>query len=151
MDVWNMPHATLSVTSDGYVLPVVVGWTGQETAKLLAAGQPVPKPIQLQGEIDTGSNITCIVGSALARLGLTATSSHTTHTVAGPHRVQLFEVSFGIPCIGALQGALLVLDHLVVMEWTSPPPGIEALVGRDVLDHLLMLLDGPRQQFTLAD
>jgi hypothetical protein len=37
------------------------------------------------------------------------------------------------------------------MEWAAPLPGNEVLIGRDVLPHLLALLDGPRNEFTLAD
>ena len=47
---------------------------------------------------------------------------------------------------------LLVLDQLLVMELpTSLPTGIDALLGRDVSDQLLLILDGPRQELTMAD
>ena len=89
---------------------------------------------------------------ALTHLGLTpASTAHSTQTVGGSLPVRLFEVSLSIPPIGRLQASLLVLDHLVVMEWVAPLPGNEVLIGRDVLPHLLALLDGPRNEFTLAD
>jgi hypothetical protein len=147
-----MPHFTLSVTQDGLIVPVMVGLTGKDTTALVSLGQPVPRPVRLQGEIDTGSNITCVSARALSQLGLTvASSAHRTHTVGGIQPANLFEVSLSIPPVGAMKAALLVLEHLWVMEWVSPPPGSEVLVGRDVLPHLLMLLDGPRMEFTLAD
>jgi hypothetical protein len=147
-----MPHATLPVTQDGYVLPVVIGLSGQDAANLVAAGQPVPRPILVQGEIDTGTNITCVASRVLNQLGLTAASSgHTAQSVSGTHQARLFHVSLSIPPVGALRTSLLVLEFLWVMEWTPPSPGSEVLVGRDVLPHLLMLLDGPRKEFTLAD
>jgi hypothetical protein len=147
-----MPHATFPVTQDGFLLPVVIGLTGLATRNLMSAGQPVPRPILLQGEIDTGSNITCVAARVLSQLGLSAASgSHTTQTVAGSHAARLFEVSLGIPAVGALKSSLLVLEHLWVMEWTPPSPVTEVLIGRDVLPHLLMVIDGPRQEFTLGD
>jgi hypothetical protein len=147
-----MPHVTFQVTQDGYLVPVVVGLSGKDASALLSAGQPVPKPLVLQGEIDTGTNITCVSARALTRLGLTPSStSHSTQTVGGSLPVRLFEVSLSIPPTGRLQASLLVLEHLVVMEWAAPFPGNEVLIGRDVLPHLLALLDGPRSEFTLAD
>jgi hypothetical protein len=147
-----MPHATFPVTQDGYLVPVVVGLTGKDATALLSAGQPAPKPLLLQGEIDTGTNITCVSARALTHLALTpASTSHSTRTVGGSLPVRLFEVSLSIPLTGRLQASLLVLDQLVVMEWSAPLPGNEVLIGRDVLPHLLALLDGPRNEFTLAD
>jgi hypothetical protein len=147
-----MPHVTLPVTPDGYLLPVVIGLSGQDSADLVAAAQPVPRPVLVQGEIDTGTNITCVAARVLNQLGLTAASTgHTTQTVGGTAQAQLFHVSLSIPPIGALQASLLVLDFLWVMAWTPPSPGSEVLVGRDVLPHLVTLLDGPRKEFTLFD
>ncbi len=86
-----MPHVTLPVTQDGYLVAVVVGLTGKDATAFLS-GQPVPKPLLLQGEIDTGTSITCVSARALTHLGLTpASTAHTTQTVGGSLPVRLFE------------------------------------------------------------
>jgi hypothetical protein len=43
------------------------------------------------------------------------------------------------------------LPQLIVMELTRTAGSVEALVGRDMLAHLLVILDGQRDAFTLAD
>ena len=37
------------------------------------------------------------------------------------------------------------------MGLPTPLAGIDVLLGRDVADQLLFILDGPRQEFTIAD
>jgi hypothetical protein len=59
-------------------------------------------------------------------------------------------VSLSIPS-AAQTGPLLVLDRLLVMGLPTPLAGIDVLLGRDVADQLLFILDGPRQEFTIAD
>jgi hypothetical protein len=146
-----MPHLTLARQPDGWVLSVVVGVNGQTTASLVAAGQPVPPPQSIRALLDTGTDITGLATDVLSRLGLAPVRQHTTQTISGPLSIQLFEVSLSGPRAGPPAGPLLVLDQLVVMGLATPPPGIEALLGRDVSDRLLVILDGPRAEFTVAD
>jgi hypothetical protein len=146
-----MAHVTLPIDAEGYIVEVMVGLNGAGTAKLLAAGQPVPAPILLRGAIDSGTDVTCVDAQVLNRFGLSPIHQLTSTTAAGVIPANLYEVSFGIPRVGRLTAPLLVLDQLVVMELMQAPQGIAVLVGRDVLGHLLMITDGPRAEFTLAD
>ncbi len=146
-----MPHVTLTVTPDGLTLPVVIGLTGKDSADLLAAGQLPPNPRLLRGAIDTATTITVVAASVLSQFGLKPLKSTTTQGIGGSHPVHLFEVSFRIPRVGPQQQSLFVLDYLVVMDWTSPPPGLDVLVGLDVLEQLWTFYDGPRKEFTLGD
>ncbi len=146
-----MPHFTLTETSDGMELSVVVGLNGPESATLVQAGQPVPSATVVRGAIDSGSNVTCVAARVIARYGLIPAGQDTTHTIAVPFRVQLFRMSFSIRRPGPQGGSLLVLDDLVVMEFAPQPGDPEVMVGRDVLAHLLLIHDGPKGEFTLAD
>jgi hypothetical protein len=111
-----MPHVTLKWTQDGLALPVMVGITGQATAVLVAAGKPVPRPVLLNGVIDSGTNITAVAAPVLASFGLIPSSSHFTHGIGGSLSVQLFDVSLSILPVGALQAPLLVLPELEIMQ-----------------------------------
>jgi hypothetical protein len=51
-----MPHFTLSWTSEGLELPVMVGLNGQDTSDLVAATLPVPRPVLLRGVLDSGAD-----------------------------------------------------------------------------------------------
>jgi hypothetical protein len=147
-----MPHITLNWTAEGLELSVLVGLSGKETARLLTAGLPIPRPLTLPGIIDTGSNITCVSVQALGRLGTPWLGSSVTQTPAGPHQVDLYEASLSIPLPGgAPTPFLFVLDQLVVMELQHTGSVVEVLLGRDVLAHLLCFLHGPRGEFTLTD
>jgi hypothetical protein len=44
---------------------------------------------------------------------------------------------------------MLTRDNLLVMEMPSPIPGVEVLIGLDILLDCKLLLDGPARQFTL--
>jgi hypothetical protein len=146
-----MPHVTLNVTSDGLELPVMIGLNGGAIAHLLSLGRPIPRPQLLRGAIDTATNITVVAAPVLRRFNLPQYGRGTTHGIGGPLRVQLFEVSLSIPPVGALSAPLFALDRILVMEWMTPAPNLDVLIGLDVLAHLLTILDGPRQQFTLGD
>jgi hypothetical protein len=146
-----MPHFTLTDTSDGMELTVVIGLNGREAATLVQAGQSVPVGTALRGVLDSGSNVTCVAARAIARYGLLPVGQDTTQTMAGPFTVRLFRMSLSIPRPGPQGGTLLVLDDLMVMEFSPQPGEPEVMVGRNVLAHLLLIHDGPKGEFTLAD
>jgi hypothetical protein len=146
-----MPHITLTVTQEGYELPVMIGLPGRLIAAAVAAGQPCPRPLLAQGILDTGSTITTLNHRVIQQLGLPLLARRSTQTVAGPILVNLYEASFSIPPMGRLTAPLLVLDYLVVMESAHPLSNIDVLIGRDVIVHLLSILNGPQGEFTLAD
>jgi hypothetical protein len=145
-----MPHFTLSFTSEGDELDVRFGLNGRETAKRFAAGLPPVPPVLVRGVIDTGSDVTCAAPRVMGQLGLSPIVQTTTQTTAGSAQVNLFEMSLSLPRPGT-NTSLLVIDQLLVMELAQATSSIEALVGRDVLAHLLFIHDGPRGEFTLAD
>jgi hypothetical protein len=145
-----MPHTRYSRTADGMVLDVLVGLDGQRMAGLVAAGQPLPPPLLVRAQIDSGSTISCIATRVVAHFNLARFQGHTTQTIAGSSNVNLYEVSLSIPRSASLPAPLLVEDRLVVMELPHPLANVEALIGLDLLDKLLLINDGPRGDFTLA-
>jgi hypothetical protein len=76
--------------SAGLGLKVLVGWSGAMVADAIRAGQPVPRPVWADAEIDTGSNTTAIAAAVLRQLGLVQPVGYdVSHTAAGPVRVPL--------------------------------------------------------------
>ena len=146
-----MPHATVTREAEGWVLSVMVGVNGQMTASLVASGQPVPAPQLLRALLDTGTDVTGVAAGVLSRLGLSPRRRHSTQTLFGSVVIQLFDVSLSVPHPGALTGPLLVEDQLIVMELPAPLAGLDAILGRDISDRLLLILDGPRAECTVAD
>ena len=63
--------------------------------------------------------------------------------------VNLFEVSVSVPPPGNLPGPMLTRHDLTVMEMPSPIPGVEVLIGLDILLNCKLVLEGPARRFTL--
>jgi hypothetical protein len=85
----------------------------------------------------------------LQQLGLTSTGQGSSQTAGGLAAVNLFEVSLRIPSPGNDPGSMLTRLDLMVMELPSPIPGVDVLIGLDILLDCKMLLDGPARRFTL--
>ena len=145
-----MPHLTFITSQDGLALNVMIGLNGADTASLVNQGKPVPTPILVRAILDSGTDATCVAPRILRNLGLTLLVQKSTLTVSGPLPVDLYEVSLSIPKAGGLTGPLLVLDQLVVMELPYPIPNIEVLIGNDILSQCLLIVDGPRGEFTIS-
>ena len=145
-----MPQLTFPVSGFDLIIPVVVGLDGTTTAALLAAGQAVPRPLLVSGEIDTGSNITCISAGVLQRVAARSTQLSSAHSTVGVSNVKLFIVSLSI--VGPLgnAGPTFVQSDLEVMEPPYLPQGRDVLIGMDVLLQCQLLIDGPARQFTLS-
>jgi hypothetical protein len=137
------------ITTFELKLPVVIGPNRKALVAFLAAGQPLPRPVWTTGVVDTGSNVTCVSPAVLRQLGLASTAQSTSHTAAGQAVVNLFEVSLSIPPLANVQGPMLTRKDLLVMETPCLIPGVEVLIGLDILLDCILLLDGPGRQFTL--
>src|SRR5262245_20533643 len=144
----SMPALTFPVDLDGMLLPVLIGLNGNETAARAAAAQPIPLPVSVKAIVDTGTNVTCVSQAVLSRLSVAASGQGTTNTAAGEAIVQLYEVSLSIPGQGNAP-LTIVGTNLTVMELPGSVPGVEVLVGLDVLLRYKLLLDGPAKQYTL--
>src|SRR5262249_9975569 len=65
-------------------------------AGLVAAGQPIPPPLQARALVDTGSNVTAVAPWVLHQLAVPAASSTSNHTAGGIVKVKLYQVSVSI-------------------------------------------------------
>jgi hypothetical protein len=144
-----MPQLTFPLSAGELKLAVVIGHPSKALKALLAAGQSVPSPLWTTGIVDTGTNITCVTPAVLQKLSLASVAMGSSQTVSGPASVNLFEVSLSIPPAGNVAGPMLTYSDLAVMEMPSPIPGVDVLIGLDILLRCKLLLDGPAGLFTL--
>lgn len=140
---------TYPVQAEGLTLTVLIGLNHQETAVLIAAGPPVPPPLWATATIDTGSNVTCVGDHLLAQLGVSPIKQASTQTASGQVSVRLFQISLSIPQFGNPPGSFLLDPQLTVMELAPPVPGVEVLLGLDVLLAGKLFLDGPARMFSV--
>lgn len=144
-----MSQLTFPILSDELTLPVLIGHNRKALAVLLAAGGALPSPVSTKAVVDTGTNVTCVDPAVLQRLGLLSTSQGTSQTAAGQAAVKLFEVSLSITPPANSAGPMLTRRDLIVMELPCPIPGVDVLVGMDILLDCRLLVDGPARQFSL--
>lgn len=145
-----MPQFTAPLTKEGLELLVMVGLPSSDMKQRQAASAPVPRPPVVTGIIDTGSNCCCISARVAGLLGLVPSGQTTTQTSGGTVPVKLYEVSLFIPKPGSTTEFLAVADSWTVSELAPTITGFEAIVGRDLLMQLLLVLNGPRSEFALA-
>jgi predicted aspartyl protease len=144
-----MPQLTFPVISAGLAVPVLVGLPGGTTTGLVAAGQPIPPPVQARALVDTGSNVTAVAPWVLHQLAVPAATKTSTHTAGGLVKVKLYKVSVSITDPGRPGSPMLTEPDLLVMELTTALPDTDVLIGLDLLLGCRLLLDGPARRFTL--
>lgn len=143
------------VEGDGPLVDVLVGLSAHTQQALRNAGRPVPAPVSLRALIDTGAEVTCIDPRLLSQL-----------VAAGLKHVRF--VFSHLPAIGAINFAVeyavslsvvhqsgnpknnLVLRNHPVIEQPLGAVGYQALLGRDVLDHCILVYNGPGRSLILG-
>jgi hypothetical protein len=143
-----MPTLTFPVQKDGLVVGVMIGMDSANCQALQQSGQPIPRPILVQGIMDTGTDATAVAHRLIHALGLPLYGSAQTSTAAGQVNVGVYEISLSIVPPG---GAAQFTDpRLVATELIYAAPGIEVLVGLDVILQGILHVDGPGGTFSFT-
>jgi len=115
------------------------------------AGIAIPPPVIVRCLIDTGASGTCVDTSVIAKLGLLPSGTvnvHTPSTGATPCVKNQFDVGIGI----VMDNGQIHLPGMIipVIESDLKSQGIEALLGRNILEQGILIYDGRRRLLTLA-
>jgi hypothetical protein len=145
-----MPHFTFPITKDGCTLDVLIGLGAVEMQAAQAAGLPLPPPLTARAVLDTGSDKTAVAPRLLQQLGTVPKARVRTHTAAGAVHVHVYEVSLSVPNPTGVRTPMLVQPQWEVTEFLHPPPGIDVLLGMDLVKECLWIIDGPGGFFTLG-
>ncbi len=132
-----------NLLGDGPLIEVTFGLVPAAIKVLQDAGEPIPSPVKATAMIDTGASGTAVKAGLLAPLGLHPVGVVPVNTPTGS----------GVPC--ATYAVQLVLpngfvDVTVIEAGPLGGQNIQALIGRDVLQHGIFIYQGPSQQFTLS-
>ncbi len=118
---------------------------------MTAAGLPIPLPVIVRALIDTGASCTCVDSSVITRLGLAPSGTalmHTPSTAGAAVSCNQFDVAVGlIMDANEIHVPALIIP---VIESSLACQGIQALLGRDILEKGILIYDGRHRSLTLA-
>jgi len=121
-------NAADKLRQDGAVVQVVVGPPSAYQQQAAGQGRPAGgTPQTVQGMVDTGASISTVSDRVAAAAGLVQTGSVPLGGVGGTSERPIYAASFTLPQYG------ITLDPIEVGGVTIPMPGIDILVGRDIL------------------
>ena len=145
-----MPHITVPIDQHkGPVITLVVGVSFERRALLKKQGISDPKPVILDFLIDSGASHTVVDASAITPLGIHPTGItyiHTPSTGDTPVPMQQYDVSLFLHHPDNSK----MIPNLAVTASDFSQQSIQGLLGRDVLEHCLLVYDGRANSFALA-
>lgn len=130
----------------GPVAEVLIAPPHQLVQVLRAKGQPVPQPVKAIAMVDTGASGTVIAPGVFAQLGLqpVGVTSMSTPSTTTPVSSRLFNVDLTF-----LTNNVNVTG-VVAIEAPLGGQHIQCLIGRDILQHGVLVYIGYINQFTLS-
>ena len=139
----------------GAYTPVEIHTPSAIAAAFNAAGQPIPAPVTGLALIDTGATFTGLDNKVAATLGLNPVNIVNVGTADGMAQANVYTVRLEFPTLGnnvdpwQTVGADLT-GQSIQTDPGTPPQDIIVLIGRDYLQHCLMIWNGPNGSWTIA-
>jgi hypothetical protein len=130
------------------VINVEIGVTTVLAQKLGAEGKPLPSSISGLALIDTGASISAVCEEAIAKLGIEQSGETKIMTPSQDDGVApVYSVRMTFP----QTGIVVVLDGQFPMAGAKlQKQGLLALIGRDILQHMILVYNGPGKFFSLS-
>lgn len=145
-----MPHITVAIDQlKGPIITLVVGISFAKHEVFKKQGMTAPPPVILDFLVDSGASHTVVDARAIAPLGISPsgiTYIHTPTTGETPMPMQQFDVSLFLHHPENSK----MIPNLAVTASDFSQQKIQGLLGRDVLEHCLLVYDGRANSFALA-
>ncbi len=147
-----MPYINGPILPGGPVVDVLVGAPAAKAALLHKHGFPVPNPVPVRALIDTGASLSAFAPRVFSALDLNPIDQIPVLTPStrpdAPHVCDRFLVSLSLVAEG--RACPFPDTEVMAADCWLEDEGIEALVGRDILDRCFFQYLGPDHRFTLA-
>jgi hypothetical protein len=146
-----MPFLSVPIGAGGALVDIFVALSTHRVDVLKAAGMGFPRPEMAKAMIDTGAGISSISPSIAQRLALISTgvtAIHSATTGGAPQNCNLYDV-----CLAFVQPSVKVLGvniPVIELDLSASTPGVDVLLGRDLLRQCLFIYDGQSGTFVLA-
>jgi aspartyl protease len=126
----------------GALVEVMISSPPSAAGAMEAAGQAPGAPQKLVLMVDTGASITGVRDSVATSLGLVATSSVQVGGVAGTQTAAIYAAKIEMPKYN------VTFDAVQIAGFQLPgQEAIDGLMGRDMLEKLVLLYNGPEGTF----
>jgi hypothetical protein len=146
-----MPILSFQIDQAGPIINAAIGVSAPRIMALQKAGLAVPPPVIVRALLDTGASCTCIDSAVIAKLGILPSGIvqvHTPSTGGTPRSCNQFDVSLFVLMDG--NQVHVPSSVIPVIESDLSQQGIQALIGRDVLNQGVLHYDGLQHCATLA-
>jgi hypothetical protein len=144
-----MPFLNASVQSDGLIVTVGLSLSTARADLIKEAGGVPRAPIWVSALLDTGASCSVIDSYVVNHLNLIQAGTiegHTPSTIDGLHTFNQYDV-----CLAFAKPQFKIITmNLPVAEAKLADQGFLALIGRDVLQHCLLVYNGPTKSFSLS-
>jgi hypothetical protein len=144
-----MPFLTVPIGAEGALVDVFVALSTPRVDMLKVAGMGFPPPERAKALIDSGASISSIsprIAKSLSLVPTGITPIYSATTGGASQNCNLYDV-----CLAFAQPSIKVLGvNIPVIEVHVFTPGVDVLLGRDMLRQCLCIYDGPGASFTLA-
>jgi hypothetical protein len=141
---------TLSIGPGGPILDFLCGVSKPRAEALTKAKVAVPPYVAVRGLVDTGASITSFDSSILRQLGVVSKGTIQIHTPSTDHGKPHIANQYDVSVILRHPQATRIWQALPVFESSLSHQGIQALIGRDILNYCLLTYDGNSKLFALA-
>ncbi|MFH1418753.1 MAG: aspartyl protease family protein [Planctomycetota bacterium] len=115
-----------------------IGLHAQTVKARRASGDSVPAPIIGNAMIDSGATVTAIDADVAKRLGLKPSGTVEAVGIGGK------TIGITVACSVDIKGLVLDLPRAPGHDLSKYCPGLIALIGRDILRHMVFHYDGPK-------
>jgi len=111
---------------------------------LQQAGQPIPAPVPGFGLLDTGATISAVDNSVVQSLGVQSTGIANVGTAGGTQQQPVYPIRITLPA------HKINFDVSSALGATLSQQGIVALLGRDFLQHFVLVYNGLHGMILMA-
>ena len=144
-----MPFLNAAIQEDGLIVTVGIALSTARAEALKRAGGTPVAPIWVTALLDTGASCSVIDSSVVRSLNLIQAGTvegHTPSPAEAPQTFNLYDV-----CLAFAKPQVKIMSlNLPVAEARLVEQGFLALIGRDVLQHCLLVYNGPLKSFSLS-
>lgn len=147
-----MPHFTRQFSNGAPLLIAVLNVTKGRADALAEANLPIPTRQRLSNAlVDTGASCTCVNPEFINALGLSPTGKTLMFTPStGAQGFETDQYDARLTIWAGDNDAPLEIPIIPIVASELKVQGIDALIGRDVLEHCILMYNGDTEFFSLA-